>query len=71
MLEIPFILVPLIVTSLVALATYISNGFSFGEPQSETAFVMYIILTLAMLTSGIYYMIMGLQWIDNHVTIVY
>jgi hypothetical protein len=71
MLEIPFILVPLIVTSLVALATYISNGFSFGEPQSETAFFMYIILTLAVFVSGIYYTIMGLQWIYNHVTIVY
>ena len=70
MLEIPFILVPLIVTSLVALATYISNGFRFGEPQSDTTLFMYIILSLAMLASGIYYTIMGLHWICNHVTIV-
>jgi len=70
MIEIPFILVPLILTVLVALATYVANGFSFGEYKSETGFFMYIILTLSIASSGIYYTIKGLQWIYNHVTIV-
>ena len=70
MIEIQFIFVPLILTALVALATYVANGFSFEEYKSETGFFMYIVLALSITLSGIYYTIKGLQWIYNHVTIV-
>jgi len=70
MIEIPFILVPMIVTALVALVTYVFNGFTFSEPRTDTGFFLAIILSLVLFVSVCYYILKGIEFIYNHVTIV-
>jgi len=70
MIEIPFVLVPIILLALVAVITYAFNNFSLSEPRTDLGFFMYIVLTLVFIVTIAYYIGKGLQFIYNHVTII-
>lgn len=70
MIEIPFILVPIILLALVAVITYEFNKFSFSEPRTDIGFFLSIILSLVLFVSICYYILKGIEFIYNHVTIV-
>ena len=70
MIEIPFILVPMIILALVTLITYAFNNFSLSEPRTDIGFFMNIMLGIVFIVVIAYYIVKGAQFIFNHVTIV-
>jgi hypothetical protein len=70
MIEIPFILLPIIVLALTALFTFLFNGFNLSEPKSEIGFFLLIILSIVFIINVVFYILKGIEFIYNHVTIV-
>lgn len=70
MIEIPFVLVPIITLALIALIAFLFNGFNLSEPQSDMGFFLLMILGIVFSINIAYYIIKGLVWAYHHITFV-